>query len=49
MDLPQVDVLYYGNWNKEIQDSFVFDNFIEKTKVPHEGVVVKSVTEFEVK
>lgn len=44
MDLPQVDVLYYGNWNKEIQDSFVFDNFIEKTKVPHEGVVVKSVT-----
>ncbi len=44
MDLPQVDVLYNGNWNKEIQDSFVFDNFIEKTKVPHEGVVVKSVT-----
>lgn len=44
MDLPQVDVLYNGNWNKEIQDCFVFDNFIEKTKVPHEGVVVKSVT-----
>ena len=44
MDLPQVEVLYSGNWNKEIQDSFVFDNFIEGTKVPHEGVVVKSIT-----
>jgi hypothetical protein len=44
MDLPQVESLYSGNWNKEIQDSFVFDNFIEGTKVPHEGIVVKSVT-----
>jgi RNA ligase (TIGR02306 family) len=44
MDLPQVEVLYSGNWNKEMQDSFVFDNFIEGTKVPHEGVVVKTVT-----
>jgi len=44
MDLPQVELLYQGNWNKEIQDSFVFDNFIEGTKVPHEGIVVKSVT-----
>jgi RNA ligase (TIGR02306 family) len=44
MDLPQVEVLYGGNWNKEMQDSFVFDNFIEGTKVPHEGVVVKTVT-----
>jgi hypothetical protein len=44
LDLPQVEVLYSGNWNKEIQDSFVFNNFIEGTKVPHEGIVVKSVT-----
>lgn len=44
MDLPQVDVLYSGNWNKDIQDSFVYDNFINGTKVPHEGIVVKSVT-----
>jgi hypothetical protein len=44
MDLPQAELLYSGNWNKEIQDSFVFDNFIEGTKVPHEGIVVKSVT-----
>jgi RNA ligase (TIGR02306 family) len=44
MDLPQVDVLYHGNWNKEEQDKYVFNNFIEGSKVPHEGVVVKSIT-----
>jgi hypothetical protein len=31
-------------WSKEIQDSLVLDNFIEGTKVPHEGVVVKDVS-----
>jgi hypothetical protein len=44
LDLPSVDMLYIGNWNKETQDSFVFSNFIEGTKVPHEGIVVKSLT-----
>lgn len=44
MDLPQVDVLYHGNWNKQEQDKYVFNNFIEGSKVPHEGVVVKSIT-----
>jgi RNA ligase (TIGR02306 family) len=44
LQLPQVELLYQGNWNKEEQDKFVFSNFIEGTKVPHEGVVVKSVT-----
>jgi len=44
LDLPTVEVLYKGNWSKEEQDKHVFGNFIEGTKVPHEGVVVKSVT-----
>jgi RNA ligase (TIGR02306 family) len=44
LGLPTVEVLYYGNWSKEDQDKHVFNNFIEGTKVPHEGVVVKSVT-----
>lgn len=44
LDLPTVDVLYQGNWSKEEQDKHVFGNFIEGTKVPHEGVVIKSVT-----
>lgn len=44
LDLPTVELLYRGNWSKEEQDKHVFNNFIEGTKVPHEGVVVKSVT-----
>jgi RNA ligase (TIGR02306 family) len=44
LQLPQVELLYQGNWNKEEQDKYVFNNNIEGTKVPHEGIVVKSVT-----
>ena len=44
LQLPQVELLYKGIWVKEIQDTFVFNNNIEGTKIPHEGVVVKSVT-----
>jgi RNA ligase (TIGR02306 family) len=44
LELPHVEVLYKGNWYQEIQDSFVFNNFIEGTKVPHEGVVVKHIS-----
>jgi RNA ligase (TIGR02306 family) len=44
LDLPKVDLLYTGPWNKEIQDSFVFGNFIDGTKVPHEGIVVKCLS-----
>lgn len=44
MNLPHVEVLYDGVWNQEIQDSFVFNNFIEGTKVPHEGIVIKHIS-----
>lgn len=44
MFLPHVPELYYGHWSQEIQDKFTFNNFIDGTKVPHEGVVVKSYT-----
>jgi RNA ligase (TIGR02306 family) len=44
LGLPKVDLLYSGLWNKETQDSFVFGNFIEGTKVPHEGIVVKCLS-----
>ena len=30
--------------NQEIQDSLVFKNFIEGTKVPHEGIVIKEIS-----
>lgn len=41
LELPHVEVLYDGNWSQEVQDSFVFKNFIEGTKIPHEGIVIK--------
>ena len=44
LGLPHVEVLYVGNWNQEMQDSFVFNNFIEGTKVPHEGIVIKHIS-----
>ena len=44
LDLPKVELLYRGYWNKETQDSYVFNNFIKGTKVPHEGIVVKDVS-----
>jgi RNA ligase (TIGR02306 family) len=44
LDLPYVDVLHYGNWSQEIQDKYTFKNFIEGTKVPHEGIVIKYFT-----
>ncbi len=39
-----VDCLYEGNWFKEVQDKFVFNNFIQGTKIPHEGIVVKCIS-----
>ena len=44
LGLPHVEVLYEGKWNQEVQDSFVFNNFIEGTKVPHEGIVIKHIS-----
>lgn len=41
LNLPHVQTLYTGPWNQEIQDKFVFNNFIEGTKIPHEGIVIK--------
>ena len=42
LELPYVETLYSGNWSQEVQDKFTFNNFIEGTKVPHEGIVIKA-------
>jgi RNA ligase (TIGR02306 family) len=42
--LPHVEVLYEGLWNQEVQDEYTFNNFIEGTKVPHEGIVIKHIS-----
>jgi len=44
LNLPHVPVLYEGPWSQEIQDKFVFNNNIEGTKIPHEGIVIKHVS-----
>jgi RNA ligase (TIGR02306 family) len=44
LQLPHVEVLYEGLWNQEIQDDYVFNNFIEGTKTPHEGIVIKHIS-----
>ncbi len=44
LDLPHVELLHWGRWSKQKQDKYVFNNFIEGTKVPHEGVIVKEVS-----
>jgi len=44
LGLPHVEVLYEGKWNQEIQDKYTFNNFIEGTKVPHEGIVIKHIS-----
>jgi RNA ligase (TIGR02306 family) len=42
--LPYVEQLYVGKWSQEVQDKFVFNNFIAGTKVPEEGIVIKHHT-----
>lgn len=44
MKLPHVPILYTGPWSQEVQDKFVFNNNIEGTKIPHEGIVIKYVS-----
>jgi RNA ligase (TIGR02306 family) len=44
LSLPTVELLYTGYWSKEKQDKYVFGNFIEGTKIPHEGIVVKCLS-----
>lgn len=39
-----VPVLYKGKWSQEIQDKYVLNQYIDGTKVPHEGVVITSIT-----
>ena len=44
LELPHVPILHTGLWSQEIQDKYTFKNFIEGTKVPHEGIVIKDLS-----
>jgi RNA ligase (TIGR02306 family) len=41
LKLDYVELLYRGFWSQEVQDAFTFNQFIDGTKVPHEGIVIK--------
>jgi hypothetical protein len=41
--ISYAEVLYTGFYSEEIKNTYVFNNFINNTKVPHEGVVIKSI------
>jgi RNA ligase (TIGR02306 family) len=41
LKLHYVELLYRGFWSQEVQDAFTFNQFIDGTKVPHEGIVIK--------
>ena len=41
LELMYDEILHFGNWSQEIQDKFTFNNFIDGTKVPEEGIVIK--------
>jgi hypothetical protein len=41
LKLDYVPMLYRGFWSQEVQDAFTFNQFIDNTKVPHEGIVIK--------
>lgn len=42
LDLKYVPILDYTNWSEDLLTKYTFDK-IEGTKVPHEGVVIKSI------
>jgi len=44
LELPHAPILYNGKWSQEVQDKHVFNSFIKGTKIPEEGIVVKSIT-----
>ena len=39
-----VPILDMDFWSQELQDKYIFNQFIDGTKVPHEGIVIKHIT-----
>ena len=43
LELNHVPLLYIGPWSQHKLDLLSMNNFIDNTKIPHEGIVVKSI------
>jgi RNA ligase (TIGR02306 family) len=39
-----VPILDMDFWSQELQDKYIFNQFIDGTKVPHEGIVIKHIS-----
>ena len=46
LDLPHVEIFNTGEWNQEVQDQYLYNNYIDNTNntLPHAGVVIKHVS-----
>jgi RNA ligase (TIGR02306 family) len=44
LGLSVAPALFIGNWSQEIQNSYIINNFISGTKIPHEGIVIKAIS-----
>jgi RNA ligase (TIGR02306 family) len=43
LKLPHVPILNVCKWSQQEQDKWVINSFINGTKIPHEGIVIKSI------
>lgn len=44
LKLNYVPILDIDYWSQELQDKYTFNQFINNTKVPHEGIVIKHIS-----
>lgn len=45
LNIPQIEILQTSEYNYDVfYELFVVNSYIENTKVPHEGIVIKSIT-----
>lgn len=44
LNIPHVEILYQGPYSDRIKDSFLLNNYIGNTKVPHEGIFIKHLS-----
>ena len=46
LDLPHVEILHTGEWNKDIQDNYLYKNYVGNTNetIPHAGLIIRHVS-----
>lgn len=46
LDLPHIEILHTGEWNKDIQDNYLYKNYVDNTNetMPHAGLIIRHVS-----